>query len=381
MPFCRRVRAIEQRRIQPGSQCPGRDDGEHWVNGCPTDSGRVGWFSWHTRVVSARPLSLLDLAIVGPGQTPAEALAASVALAQHAEALGVERIWYAEHHNMAAIASSSPAVLIAHVAAHTSTIRLGSGGVMLPNHAPLVVAEQFGMLATLHPDRIELGLGRAPGTDQVTMRAMRRDHTAADTFPDDVAEVIAFLAGDSRVRGVGAMPVPPCPVPVYLLGSSLFGAQLAGRMGLPYAFASHFAPDALCEAVSLYRREFRPSRSLSAPKAFAAVNVICSDDEDDAARQFRVAARWRVQRFLNLPAELDDDELDRAIATPQGQQIVRMMTYTAVGTAPQVDEYLDAFLEHSGADEVIVALTSPTAEERMRSLSLVAGVGVASAAG
>jgi luciferase family oxidoreductase group 1 len=322
----------------------------------------------------SRPLSLLDLAIVGKGQTPADALAASVLLAQTAERLGVERVWYAEHHNMASIASSVPAVLIAHVAAHTSTIRLGAGGVMLPNHSPLTIAEQYGTLATLHPGRIELGLGRAPGSDQVTMRAMRRDHTAADSFPDDVLEVIGYLSGASRVQGVTCVPGAGTEVPVYILGSSLYGARLAAQLGLPYAFASHFAPDALVEAIALYRREFRPSVHLERPRAMAAVNVICADTDAEAERQLRATARWRVQRFLNLPAALDDDQLDRMVASPQGQQILRMMAYSAVGTPAEVHGYLDDFAAHADADELIVALASPTTEERLRSLELVSSV-------
>lgn len=324
--------------------------------------------------VTHRPLSLLDLALIGKGQSPADALAASVALAQAAERLGVERVWYAEHHNMSSIASSAPAVLIAHVAAHTSTIRLGAGGVMLPNHSPLTIAEQYGTLATLHPGRIELGLGRAPGSDQVTMRAMRRDRAASDTFPADVLEVIGYLSGESRVPGVSAVPGAGTHVPVYILGSSLFGASLAAHLGLPYAFASHFAPDALREAIAVYRREFRPSEHLERPRAMAAVNVICAASDADAERQLQATARWRVQRFLNLPAGLGDDHLDRAVASPQGQQILRMMTYLAVGTPGTVHAYLDDFAAHAGADEVIVALASPTGDERLASLELVARV-------
>ena len=319
-----------------------------------------------------RPLSLLDLAIIGKGQTAADALAASVAIAQAAERCGYERVWYAEHHNMGSIASSAPAVLIAHVAAHTSTIRLGAGGVMLPNHAPLTIAEQYGTLATLHPGRIELGLGRAPGSDQVTMRAMRRDHTASDTFPDDVLEVMGYLAGASRVPGVSAVPGAGTNVPVYILGSSLFGASLAAHFGLPYAFASHFAPEALQEAVAVYRSNFRPSEHLDQPRVLAAVNVICADTDDDADRQLQVAARWRVQRFLNVPETVHDGELDRLMATPQGQHILRMMTYSAVGSPAVVRQYLDDFAAHADADELIVALASPTTPERLRSLELVA---------
>src|SRR5215208_6889821 len=196
------------------------------------------------------PLSVLDLAIVGKGETVREGLEATVAVAQRAEERGYRRVWYAEHHNMAAIASSATSVLIAHVAAHTSSIRLGAGGIMLPNHSPLVIAEQFGTLATLHPGRIDLGLGRAPGTDQRTWRALRRDPSAAEAFPQDVLELQGYLSGQSRIPGVEAIPGAGTDVPLYILGSSLFGAKLAAALGLPYAFASHFAPDALHEAVA-----------------------------------------------------------------------------------------------------------------------------------
>ncbi|NNE12537.1 MAG: MsnO8 family LLM class oxidoreductase, partial [Ilumatobacter sp.] len=188
------------------------------------------------------PLSILDLAIVGRDETPADAFAHSVAIARRAEARGYRRVWYAEHHNMASIASSATSVLIAHVAAHTSSIRLGAGGVMLPNHSPLVIAEQFGTLATLHPGRIDLGLGRAPGSDQHTMRAMRVDPRASDRFPQDVLELQGYLRGSSLVPGIEAVPGAGTDVPLYVLGSSLFGAQLAAQLGLPYGFASHFAP-------------------------------------------------------------------------------------------------------------------------------------------
>ena len=200
------------------------------------------------------PLSILDLAIIGRGETATDAFANSVALAQRAEARGYRRVWYAEHHNMASIASSATSVLIAHVAAHTSTIRLGAGGVMLPNHSPLTIAEQYGTLATLHPGRIDLGLGRAPGSDQNTMRAMRRDAHSSDRFPEDVLELQGYLRGESRIPGVVAVPGAGTNVPLYILGSSLFGARLAAMLGLPYAFASHFAPAALLDAVAIYRR-------------------------------------------------------------------------------------------------------------------------------
>src|ERR1700723_3071819 len=212
-------------------------------------------------------LSILDLAPIGRGQTASDSFAGSVALAQRAEELGYQRVWYAEHHNIASIASSATSVLIAYVGAQTTTIRLGAGGIMLPNHAPLTIAEQFGTLAAMYPGRIDLGLGRAPGSDQNTMYALRRDPSSADTFPQDVVELQGYLDGNTRVPGVDAVPGKGSHVPLYILGSSLFGASLAAALGLPYAFASHFAPASLEAALAVYRREFRPSGQLAQPYA------------------------------------------------------------------------------------------------------------------
>src|SRR6204780_1365831 len=223
------------------------------------------------------PLSILDLVPIGRGQTVTDAFAASVAVARRAEELGYNRVWYAEHHNMPTIASAATSVVIAHVGAHTSTIRLGAGGIMLPNHSPLTIAEQFGALDAMYPHRIDLGLGRAPGPDQATFRAMRRDPRSSDAFPTDVQELQAFLAGSSLVPGVDAIPGKGSRVPLYVLGSSLFGAQLAARLGLPYAFASHFAPDALDAALEVYRSEFKPSDQLASPYVIAGANVVAAD--------------------------------------------------------------------------------------------------------
>jgi luciferase family oxidoreductase group 1 len=320
------------------------------------------------------PLSLLDLAIVGRQETEQQALANSVTLAQAAERLGYRRVWYAEHHNMSAVASSAPAVLIAHVAAHTHHIRLGAGGVMLPNHAPLTIAEQFGMLATLHPGRIDLGVGRAPGTDQVTMRALRRDHRAADTFPQDVLELQGYLNGASRVAGVSAVPGAGTRVPLYILGSSLFGAQLAAALGLPFGFASHFAPVQLLDAVDIYRREFQPSAHLGSPYVIAALNVIAADSDDDAEQQLEAVKRWRVERFLSGGRSLDDAEYQAYVNSPAGRQVLSMMHYRAVGTPDHVATAIDAFAELARADEVMVAASSPGLEQRLRTLELVAAV-------
>jgi luciferase family oxidoreductase group 1 len=322
---------------------------------------------------SARvPLSILDLAVVSRGATPRDAFEASVALAQRAEERGYQRVWYAEHHNIPSIASSATSVLIAHVAASTRTIRLGAGGIMLPNHAPLVIAEQFGTLATLHPGRIDLGLGRAPGTDQRTWRALRRDPGVAETFPQDVLELQGYLSGQSRIPGVEAIPGAGTDVPLYILGSSLFGARLAAILGLPYGFASHFAPEALEEAVALYRQDFEPSAQLDRPHVIAGVNVVAADDEDEAREQHRSVVRSRVARMLGGGRRFTDEELDELLRSPAGQHVAEMMRYTAVGAPDTVASYLEGFVDHAGADELIVVHAAPTTDTRLRSLDLVA---------
>jgi luciferase family oxidoreductase group 1 len=318
------------------------------------------------------PLSILDLATIGKGQTAAESFAGSVAMAQLAEKLGYRRVWYAEHHNMSSIASSATSVLIAHIGAHTETIRLGAGGVMLPNHSPLTIAEQFGTLATLYPGRIDLGLGRAPGSDQNTLRALRRDPMSSDSFPQDVLELQGYLTGPTRIPGVEATPGRGTNVPLYILGSSLFGARLAAQLGLPYAFASHFAPSALQDAVAVYRREFKPSAQLDAPHVIAGVNVIAADSAGEAQAMFREALRARVSLFFGNGREFSDDEADMVLDSPQGQHVSQMMTYSAVGTPDAVVEYLDEFTAHSDADELIVAHQSTGTESRLRSVELLA---------
>ncbi|MGW3467841.1 LLM class flavin-dependent oxidoreductase [Saccharopolyspora sp. NPDC000995] len=319
-------------------------------------------------------LSILDLAHIGPGETAGDSFAASVDLAQRAEALGYRRIWYAEHHNMSSIASSATSVLIGHVAAHTKTIRLGAGGVMLPNHSPLTIAEQFGTLETLFPGRIDLGLGRAPGSDQKTMRALRRDPAAADTFPQDVLELQGYLSGETRIPGVNATPGAGTNVPLYILGSSLFGARLAAVLGLPYSFASHFAPDALDAAVSVYRREFQPSAQLAEPYVIAGVNVIAADTTHEAEQHFQAAKRYRVARMLGQGREFTPEEADAILASPAGQQVLQMTKYTAVGTPTEVDDYLDGFVERSQADELIVVSAAPDRTAWRRSLELLSEV-------
>ena len=318
------------------------------------------------------PLSILDLAPIRPGQTAGDSLAASVVLAQHAEKFGYRRVWYAEHHNNPMIASSAPSVLIAHVAAQTRDIRLGAGGVMLPNHAPLTIAEQFGTLEALHPGRIDLGLGRAPGSDQNTMHALRRSASSADRFPEDVLELQGYLAGETRIPGVNATPGGGTHVPLYILGSSMYGAAVAAALGLPYAFASHFAPDALADAVAAYRREFRPSAQLDRPHVIAGVNVIAADTSAAAQEQLLAAQRLRVSAMFGRGRTFTDEEADAILASPSGQHLRQMLTYAAVGTPAEVRDYLERFVKHADADELIVAHQSPGAEARLRSTQLLA---------
>lgn len=273
---------------------------------------------------------------------------------------------------MPRIASSATSVLIGHVADHTSTIRVGAGGIMLPNHAPLTIAEQFGTLATLHPGRIDLGLGRAPGSDQVTMAALRRDLAAADRFPEDVLELQGYLSDESRVPGVQAIPGRGTGVPLYILGSSLFGAQLAALLGLPFAFASHFAPAALQQAVSLYRTGFRPSAQQEQPHVIAGLNVVVADDAEIAAAELRTTLRRRARWLAAGGRPLTDDEADALLASPGGAHVRQMLTCAAVGTPAEAVKALAAFAARAGADEVIVALQSPSREGRVRSLELLA---------
>jgi len=318
-------------------------------------------------------LSLLDLAPIRRGQSATDSFAASVELARAAERSGFRRVWYAEHHNMPTIASSATSVLIGHIADHTASIRLGAGGIMLPNHSPLVIAEQFGTLAALHPGRIDLGLGRAPGSDQNTMFALRRNPASADTFPDDVLELQGYLSGHTRVPGVQAVPRADEVVPLYVLGSSLFGAQLAARLGLPYAFASHFAPDYLLSAVAAYRDTFRPSDQLSQPYVIAGVNVFAADEHDLAVEQMRVAYRARTRAFIArgpLGGNFTDAEIDEFLASPQGSQLASMTRYTAVGTAEEVSDYLVTFAKSCQADELITTHQAQDTADRIHSIEL-----------
>jgi luciferase family oxidoreductase group 1 len=322
------------------------------------------------------PFSVLDLAPIVEGSTPARALRDSLDLARHAERLGYHRFWLAEHHNMPGIASAATSVVMAHVAGGTSTIRVGAGGIMLPNHAPLLIAEQFGTLAELHPGRIDLGLGRAPGTDQLTLRALRRDPHSADTFPQDVLELQALLRDPRPGQAIHAVPGEGTQVPLWILGSSLFGARLAAMLGLPYAFASHFAPDALLPALELYRSEFEPSEQLETPYAMVAANVIAADDDAEARRLFTSVQQSFTNIFRGrrgrLPAPIDD--IERYWSPAEHERVSRMLSRSFVGSPATVRAGLEAFLEETRADELIVASAIHDHAARLRSYELLAGV-------
>ncbi|WP_277453482.1 LLM class flavin-dependent oxidoreductase [Janibacter sp. DB-40] len=323
------------------------------------------------------PLSLLDLATVARDQPVAEALDQTVTLARTADELGAfERLWFAEHHNMPRIASAATSVLIAHIAARTERIRVGSGGVMLPNHSPLVIAEQFGTLAELHPGRIDLGLGRAPGTDGATMRALRTDPRAAEAFPHDVRELQGYLSGETRIEGIHAYPGRGTNVPLYILGSSLFGAQLAAAYGLPYAFASHFAPDALEQAVRTYRAKFTPSEQLAEPHVIAALNVIAADDTAtaQAAQEKVLHARVRMLAGRVGSGRIDDDMVVALLDTQVGEQAKHMLTHTVAGDPDEVATGLADFAALADADELMVTNPAPGLDQRVRTLQILAEV-------
>jgi luciferase family oxidoreductase group 1 len=320
------------------------------------------------------PFSVLDLAPVIEGNTPAQAFANSLDLARKAESLGYTRYWLAEHHNMPGIASAATAVLIGHIAGGTSTIRVGAGGIMLPNHAPLQVAEQFGTLASLYPERIDLGLGRAPGTDQATARALRRYYEGAETFPDDVRELLAFFAPATPGQAVRAVPGAGIEVPVWLLGSSLFSARLAAQLGLPFAFASHFAPDAMDEALMIYRRDFKPSARLQRPYAMLGVNLVAAESDREARRLFTT----QQQSFVNLrrgrpgliPPPIDDIENFWTVTEKYG--VEHALACAIVGGPETVREGLAAFLQRHRPDELMLTANVFDHAARKRSFELAA---------
>jgi luciferase family oxidoreductase group 1 len=320
------------------------------------------------------PLSILDLAPVPLGSNPGQALRNSRDLAQHAERWGYNRYWLAEHHNMVGIASAATAVAIGFVAEGTSRIRVGSGGIMLPNHSPLVIAEQFGTLESLFPGRIDLGLGRAPGTDQLTLRALRRPPEAADDFPRDVLELQALFAEAGPEQRVRAVPGAGLKVPLWILGSSLFGAQLAGMLGLPFAFASHFAPDQLKPALAVYRERFQPSEQLQKPHAMVGCNVIAADSEAEARRLFTSPQQSFVNLVRGARGQLRPpiDDIEAYWTPAEKSHVSRMLSCAFVGTGPQVADKLYGFIAETGADELIVAGAIYDHKARLRSYEILA---------
>jgi luciferase family oxidoreductase group 1 len=322
------------------------------------------------------PLSVLDLATVASGSTPAQALRETVDIASAVERLGYQRLWVAEHHGMPAVASSAPAVLIAHLATATTTLRVGSGGVMLPNHAPLVVAEQFATLEALHPGRIDLGLGRAPGTDQVTVRALRRTpDTQADTFPDDVVELINYLLpGDGPPGRPFSNPGQGYLPEVWLLGSSLFSAQLAGILGLPYSFAYHFAPNLLDPALRTYRSNFRPSILHADPRVMVAASVLCAPSESEAHWLSGSSAlsmlQLRTGRLGPLPSP--EEAAQYSFTAVEKSIVDEAMSTHLIGDPQTVTEGLEQLQARTGADELMLSTRAHSYETRLRSLSLIA---------
>ena len=303
-------------------------------------------------------LSVLDLSPITEGGGPAESMRNSLDLARRAEALGYRRYWVAEHHNIPGIASAATAVVIGHIAAGTSTIRIGAGGIMLPNHAPLVIAEQFGTLDVLFPGRIDLGLGRAPGTDQRTAYALRRNlHGDPDDFPRDVVELQGYFRAPPEDEPVQAIPGRGQNVPIWILGSSLYGAQLAAMLGLPYAFASHFAPGALLPALDIYRRTFRPSEQLAAPYTMAGFNVFAAES-DEEARRLRTSARqstlW-LRQGRPRPLPPPDDGFEAGLSPLERRMLDEQGACSAVGSPATVLREMEAFVERTGVDELMVA--------------------------
>jgi len=324
------------------------------------------------------PLSLLDLAPITLGSDAGQALRHSLDLARHAERWGFRRFWMAEHHNMPGVASAATAVSLGFIAGGTSTIRVGAGGIMLPNHAPLVVAEQFGTLASLYPGRIDLGLGRAPGTDPLTMRALRRHlQPAGDAFPENVVELMRYFAPEQPGQAIRAVPGVGLEVPVWLLGSSLYSAQLAASLGLPFAFAAHFAPDLLMQALDLYREGFRPSPTLAAPYAMACTNVYAADTDAEAERLFTSLEQAFLALRTGRPGPLPPPLSASARAgfdTGAKQALNELFRYAVVGSPTTVRDGVEAFVKKTGVDELMTTAMIFDHAARLRSFEIVASL-------
>jgi luciferase family oxidoreductase group 1 len=324
------------------------------------------------------PLSVLDLSPIVEGGSPAEALSNTLDLARRAERWGYRRYWLAEHHNMPAVASAATSVVIAHVAAGTSTIRVGAGGIMLPNHSPLVIAEQFGTLESLFPGRIDLGVGRAPGSDQITALALRRN-TNLDSFPQDVVELLAFFREPATGQRVRAIPGGGLNVPVWILGSSLFGAQLAAELGLPFAFASHFAPAQMIQAIQIYRNRFRPSEYLERSRLMLGVNVVAADTDEEARRLFtshqQIFLALRRGQPAPLPPPVDADRFDAQLTPLERAELQNTLASAIVGSGESVARGLEEFVSRTGPDEIIVTGQIYDHDARAHSYEILADVG------
>ena len=320
------------------------------------------------------PFSVLDLATIVEGETPADAFKRSLALAQQADRLGYTRYWFAEHHNMESVASAATSVLIGHIAGGTKRIRVGAGGVMLPNHAPLIIAEQFGTLAWLYPNRIDLGLGRAPGTDPVTSYALRRNlKSDVDEFPRDVFELINYLAPRDESARVRAIPGEGTEVPVWLLGSSTYSAQLAAMMGLPFGFASHFAPTYLLDALEIYHKQFSPSKFLQQPYALACINVVAADTDEEAAYLATSSYQMALGMIRNKrrPLQPPVTSMENIWSDAERNAIQQMMKYTFVGDVNNVKDQLQSFLNSTAVDEIMITSHIFDLKAKMRCMELV----------
>ncbi len=316
------------------------------------------------------PLSVLDLSPILEGATAREALLNTIDLARHAERWGYHRFWLAEHHSLPGVASAATSVVIGCVAMSTEKIRVGAGGIMLPNHAPLLIAEQFGTLESLFPGRIDLGLGRAPGSDQTTQRALRRDHSAADRFPEDVLELQAWFRPAEPNQTVRAVPGAGSQIPLWILGSSLFGAQLAAALGLPFAFASHFAPQALAQAVSIYREQFRPSEQLQAPYVMLGLNVIAAETDDEARHLFTSVQQAFVNLRRGRPGPLPPPRADLELNPAEQQLLQSALACAVVGSPDTVRRGVRSFIERTGANELMLTSQVYDHAARLRSFEI-----------
>jgi luciferase family oxidoreductase group 1 len=325
------------------------------------------------------PFSLLDLAPIAEGASIADALDNSRKMAIQAEQLGYNRVWLAEHHGMFGVASSATSVVLGHIAAATSKIRIGSGGIMLPNHSPLVIAEQFGTLATLFPDRVDLGLGRAPGTDMATARALRRNiHTGVDDYPADIRELQHYLAAPESGQNIVAVPGANTHIPIWLLGSSLYSAKLAGQFGLPYSFASHFAPDQLFDAISLYRSSFQASEQSQKSYMMAGLMAVIADSDEEAEYLFTSVQQqfMNMRKRANRPFARPLDDISTICSAADQEMLSNILRYAMVGSKQTVADKLSKFIEATKVDEVIVSMPIHNMQARLNSLQMLAQTGL-----